>query len=211
MITINCEQGSADWHAARLGVITASRAADACDKLKSGMWSQKALGYAAQVAMERVAQVACDDTFVNFAMRRGTELEPHARLAYEEVTGQLVQEAGIVLTDDSLFGYSTDGFVGHDGMVEIKCPLSPIIVVTMWKDHDIASYRHQIQMGLWLTGRKWCDFIMYDPRLAPVGKELFIEHIERDETFIEKLEGDLMAFAGLVSEYEAALRVPVAA
>lgn len=211
MIAINCEQGSADWHAARLGVITASRAADACDKLKSGMWSQKALGYAAQVAMERVAQVACDDTFVNFAMRRGTELEPHARLAYEEHTGQLVQEAGIVLTDDSLFGYSTDGFVGHDGMVEIKCPLSPIVVVTMWKDHDIASYRHQIQMGLWLTGRKWCDFIMYDPRLASVGKELFIEHIERDETFIEKLEVDLMAFAGLVSEYEAALRVPVAA
>lgn len=211
MIVIDCEQGSQDWHNARLGVITASRAADACDKLKNGAPSHKAIGYAAQVAMERVAGVPCEDVFVNHAMRRGTELEPHARLAYEEQTGQLVQESGLVLTDDRLFGYSTDGFVGQDGMVEIKCPLSPLVVVTMWKDHDIASYKHQIQMGLWLTGRKWCDFIMFDPRLSAVGKELFVEHIERDEKFIEKLEEDLMSFSGLVSEYEAALRVPVAA
>lgn len=211
MILVQCEQGSQEWHEARVGVITASRAADACDKLKSGVPSSKALGYAAQVAMERVAGVACDDTFVNFAMRRGTELEPRARLAYEEETGQLVQEAGIALTDDRLFGYSTDGFVGADGMIEIKCPLSALKVVTMWKDHDLAEYRHQIQMGLWLTGRHWCDFIMYDPRLVTVGKELFVEHIERDEKFIEQMEADLVSFTKLVATYENALRVPVAA
>jgi hypothetical protein len=211
MITINCEQGSADWHAARLGVITASRAADACDTLKNGAFSNKAIGYAAQVAMERVAGVPCDEVFVNFAMRRGSELEPRARLAYEEHTGQLVSESGICLTDDRVFGYSSDGFVGTDGLIEIKAPLSPLKVVTMWKEHDLSEYRHQIQMGLWLTGRKWCDFIMFDPRLVPVGKELYIEHVERDEKFIEQLEADLLKFRGLVDEYEAALRVPVAA
>lgn len=205
MIIVNCEQGSAEWHAARLGVITASRAAEACERLKSGAFTSKAIGYAAQVAMERVTMQQCDDTFVNFAMRRGTELEPDARLAYEEHTGQLVQESGFVVTDDRLFGYSTDGLVGDDGLIEIKCPLSPLKVVTMWKDHDLSDYKHQIQMGLWLTSRKWCDFVMYDPRLSGVGKALFIQHVERDEAFIEKLEEDLMAFAGLVREYESAL------
>lgn len=211
MKLINCTQGTPEWHEARLGVITASKAAEACETLKSGAPSAKALAYAAQVAMERVAGVPCDDTFVNFAMRRGSELEPRARLAYEEHTGQLVSESGIALTDDGVFGYSTDGFVGTDGLIEIKCPISALKVVTMWKDHDVAEYRHQIQMGLWLTCRKWCDFIMFDPRLAPVGKELFIEHIERDEKFIEQLETDLLRFRDLVDEYEAALRVPAAA
>ena len=211
MILINCEQGSEDWLRARLGVITASRAADACDRLKNGAPSFKAQGYAAQVAMERAAGAPCEDVFVNYAMRRGTELEPLARLAYEEQTGNLVQEAGLALTDDRLFGYSTDGFVGTDGGIEIKAPLSPLVVCSMWRTRDLADYKHQIQMGLWLTGRKWCDFVMYDPRLEPVGKSLFIEHVQRDEKFIEQLEEGLLKFSALVAEYEAALRVPAAA
>jgi putative phage-type endonuclease len=211
MKLIVCQQGTPEWHAARLGVITASRAADACGRLKSGGFTSSAVAYAAQVAMERATLVPCDDTFVNYAMRRGSDLEPAARLAYEEHTGQLVQESGFVVTDDDLFGYSTDGIVGDDGLIEIKAPLSPLKVVTMWKDHDISEYRHQIQMGLWLTDRQWCDFVMYDPRLATVGKALFIQHVERDQKFIDKMEEDLLAFAALVREYEGALHETAAA
>lgn len=209
MIVIDCDQGTPEWLAARLGCVTASRCKDACDKLKSGAPSGKAIGYAAQVAMERVAGVQCDDTYVNFAMRRGTELEPLARSAYEAATGNWVQQAGIVKTDDHRHGYSTDGFIGDDGALEIKCPLSPLVVVKMWRDADLSDYVHQIQMGLWITGRHWLDFVMFDPRLAPVGKELFIKRVLRDEDFIGRMEDDLMTFMRMVDENEAALRRPL--
>ena len=205
-IIVDCEQGTPEWHAARVGAITASRCKDACDTLKNGQPSAKALGYAAQVAMERVAGVSCDDTFVNFAMRRGTELEPAARSAYEAHTGNLVQPAGMVFTDDRWFGYSTDGFVEDDGAIEIKCPLSPLVVVSMWREQDLSDYMHQMQMGLWITGRQWVDFVMYDPRLAPVNKHKFIRRVRRDENFIERMEEDLMRFRRIVEGFEAALR-----
>lgn len=207
MIAIDCDQGTPEWLEARIGAVTASRCKDACDTLKNGQLSAKAMGYAAQVAMERVAQVSCDDTFVNFAMRRGTELEPEARKAYEAHSGNLVQPAGIVFTDDRWFGYSTDGFVEDDGAIEIKCPLSPLVVVSMWRDKNLAEYMHQMQMGLWITGRKWIDFVMYDPRLAKVGKSLFVQRVHRNEAFIEQMEESLIRFRRTVDDFESALRL----
>jgi hypothetical protein len=226
MILLTLTQGSPEWLAARAGVITASRAKDACDRLADkpakvdkktgevtpavrGAPSQKQLAYAALVAMERVAGVPCDDTFVNNAMKRGSALEPEARLAYEARTGHLVQESGLVLTDDGRLGYSTDGFIGSDGAIEIKAPFNALTVVSLWRDVDLSDYMHQMQFGLWITGRKWIDFVLYDPRLAPVGKDLLVRRVERDEAFIEQMSADLEAFCLLVNEYEAVLRRPV--
>jgi hypothetical protein len=206
VICISCKQGTPEWAEARLGVITASRCKDACDRLKSGAFSAKALGYAAMIALERIARESCDDTFVNFAMRRGTELEPDARFAYENRTGHVVMESGFVTTDDSAFGYSTDGFVGADGAVEIKCPLSPLTVISMWSERDLSEYMHQIQMGLWITGRKWIDFVMFDPRLRSVQKDLFIERVHRNDRFIEEMEEQLLGFKSLVDLHESRLR-----
>jgi exodeoxyribonuclease (lambda-induced) len=205
MILVEAAQGSAEWLAARVGVITSSRAKDACKTLKNGDPAEVAIAYAAQIALERVSGVRCDETFVNAAMRRGTELEPQARAAYEAETGNLVLESGIVLTDDRAFGYSTDGLIGADGLLEIKCPSSPKVVCSMWRDGDVSEYMHQIQMGLWITGRKWLDFVMYDPRLEVVGKALFVKRIERDEAFIESLEIGLLRCAKLADEFAAAI------
>ena len=206
MIYIDAKQGSEDWHKARVGVITASRCKDACDRLKNGDFSQKALGYAAQIAMERITGTSCDDTFVNYAMRRGAELEAEARMAYEAATGNFAQEVGIYLTDDRLFGYSSDGLIGEDGLLEIKCPLSPLGVLSVWNTSDLSDYVHQMQKGLWITGRKWIDFVMYDPRLAPVGKELYINRRFREEEFIDKMVQDLLTFNDKVKEFEHALK-----
>lgn len=211
MIYVPCEQGSASWLEARTGVITASRFRDALDCLKNGNPNEKSIRYAAQVAVERISGDANDETFVNWQMKRGSELEPVARLAFETATGLLVQEAGIALTDDRCFGYSSDGFIGDDGCIEIKCPAAADKLVALWRDRDLSEYRHQIQGGLWLTGRKWCKFIMYAPQLAKVGKELMVEHVERDEAFIEKMELDLLKFAERVAENERVLRLPIAA
>lgn len=170
-----------------------------------------AIKYAWTLAMERIAGKPLDDTFVTWQMRRGTELEPFARLAYEIRAREMVTESGIVMTDDRVFGYSTDGFVGDDGMVEIKCPAACDKLGLIWTDptHAADEYRDQINGGLWITGRKWCDLIVYCPWLEPVGKELFIQRVERDDDAIEALESDLLEFAALVARYEAALREPV--
>ncbi|MCZ3114852.1 YqaJ viral recombinase family protein, partial [Acinetobacter baumannii] len=91
-------------------------------------------------------------------------------MAYEAATGLLAMESGVVLTDDRLFGYSTDGNVGADGLIEIKCLASAEAIVDMWRTRDMSEYMHQMQGGMWITGRKWCDFVMYCPQLAPIGK-----------------------------------------
>lgn len=140
-------------------------------------------------------------------MKRGQEKEPHGRLEYEIQTGNLVQESGVVLTDDRLFGYSMDGFVGDDGLIEIKSLVSAIAVLEMWRDKDLTEYMHQIQGGLWITGRKFCDFVMYAPQLTSIGKQLFIKRVLRDESFIEKMEVDLLRFSKTVLENEAILRM----
>lgn len=117
MIFISCDQGTEEWFAARAGRITASRFKDACDFLKNGNPTQKHIDYAYKVAVERIYGETTEDTYETWEMRRGTDLEPLARIAYESKTGNLAQESGIVLTDDERFGYSTDGSVDDDGQV----------------------------------------------------------------------------------------------
>ena len=205
-IWIECAQGTDDWKAARCGVITASKFKGACDKLKSGKPSAKAITYASQVAMERVTGKPCDEQFVTWQMKQGTERESMARLEYESLTGNLATESGIVMTDDRLFGYSSDGYVAEDGIIEIKSLASAEKIIAMWRDRNFEDYIHQIQGGLWISGRRWADFIMYVPELEPVGKQLFYQRVERDEAFIEQLEVDLMQFAALVADNEKVLR-----
>ena len=206
MIVINCKQGSEEWLWTRAGVITASRAKDAIDVTAKGGPKAKSISYAAEVAMGRVTGEPADEGFVSWQMKRGTELEPHARIAYEAKTGNLASESGIVLTDDRVFGYSTDGFVEDDGLIEIKCQSSPEKIIELWRTRDVSEYMHQMQMGMWITNRKWCDLVMYAPQLVSVGKELFIECAERDEEFIDAMVERLLAFAKRVDDNEAVLR-----
>jgi len=207
MIEIICEQGSEEWHAARCGVITASKYRDAIETTAKGLPTSKSTLYAAQVALERISRTPCDEMFNSWQMKRGQEMEQFARIEYEAATGNMATESGVVLTDDRLFGYSTDGFVDDDGMIEIKSLASAIGVLEMWRDGDMSDYMHQMQGGMWITGRKWCDFVMYAPQLESIGKQLYRRRVLRDENFIEKMESDLMKFADRVFTNEAILRM----
>lgn len=206
MIFLNDEQGTDAWKMNRVGVITASKFKDALEITAKGLPTAKSTLYAAQVAIERVSGEPCDDTFNSWQMKRGTELEPLARIAYEAKTGNLASESGIVLTDDRKFGFSTDGSIEDDGLLEIKCLSSAVSILEMWKTNDMSEYMHQMQGGMWLTGRKWCDFVMFCPQLEKVKKSLFLRRVERDEKFISELESGLLAFEKRVSDNEAILR-----
>lgn len=218
MIELDCVQGSEEWLNARAGACTASRFSVARERMKVNRGDRKAgqpteacEKYAMLLAIERIYGQHLDDTFKTWQMERGQHLEPVARGLYESRTGYMVETAGILLTDDRMFGYSTDGKVyGEPGRLEIKVPAASDKVAGVWVNPApiIAEYQDQCDGGLWLTGDQWIDLVIYTPWLESVGRALFIHRIHRDEARIEALERDLMEFYRLTRDYEAKLRAP---
>ena len=199
------EQGSPEWKQARAGKVTASRAKDARDRLKSGAASGKQIAYACQVALERVSHQPADATFENWQMREGHVQEPIARAAYERRTGNLVDEVGAFATDDDLFLYSPDGLIDGDGLLEVKTLFSPERIMTIVGNGDVSDFIDQCMFGLWLTGRQWIDLVVWVPAL----EHLSVKRIARDDDYIEAMEADLIAFAKLVTQYETTLRTAI--
>ena len=201
---LQLDQGSEEWLTARRGKITGSRFKDARDKLKGGQPSKACLGYAMDVARERIGGIA-PSKFQNQAMRIGTEQEPFARAMYEARTGHMVDEAGLYLSDDAVFGLSPDGLVNDDGVIEIKTMVGSDTLFTAVADGDVSAYMDQCLGYLWLLGRQWVDLVIWTPDL----NHMAIHRITRDENAIEALEADLMAFARLVTQYENTLRAAI--
>jgi hypothetical protein len=210
MIILECEQGSPEWFQARAGCITASNFAECRKKLKSGVnegdHTGKAKEYAFRLAIERISgELLSEDKFDTFEMRRGRELEPDARLAHEMKRGIMVDQTGIALTDDRIFGASVDGLIDDDGCSEYKCFIGPSSLMPILLDNDLSSTTDQVQGQMWITGRKWSDFVLYCPALKSIGRDLTIITIERDDDYIEELEADMLEFNTLVGEYQAKL------
>ena len=201
---LQLDQGSEEWLTARRGKITGSRFKDARDKLKGGQPSKACLGYAMDVARERIGGSA-PSKFQNAAMRTGTEQEPFARAMYEARTGHMVDEAGFYLSDDGVFGLSPDGLIDEDGVVEIKTMVSSDSLFTAVADGDVSAYMDQCHGYLWLLGRQWVDLVLWVPDLSHMA----IHRITRDEDAIEALEADLLTFAKLVTQYETTLRTAI--
>ena len=185
-------QGSPEWFAARCGCVTASRVADVVAKTKSGYSTSRA-NYAAQLIAERLTgEVA--ESFTNAAMQWGTATEPEARLNYEFMVNASVIEVGFVehpsIADA---GASPDGMVGDDGLVEIKCPNTATHIDTLLGGSVPAKYETQMQWQMACTGRQWCDFVSFDPRL-PEAMRLFIQRVNRDDARIKELESEVVGF-----------------
>jgi predicted phage-related endonuclease len=89
--------------------------------------------------------------------------------------------------------------VGEIGMVEIKCPNTATHIDTLINQKVPAKYITQMMWQMACTGRLWCDFVSYDPRL-PESMQMFVKRVDRDELLIKELEGEVIAF--LVNEVE---------
>ena len=178
----NIDQGSDEWIQLRLGVATASN----FDKIitAGGKQSTTLEKYALQLATDKMLTTP-EPSYKNEAMIRGTELEPLARETYQEETFNIVEQITMFLSDCGNFGYSPDGLVGDDGLIEIKCPKATTHFQYIIDNKAPADYWQQLQGGLWLSGRKWIDFVSYHPDFKT--KQLFIIRVERDETYIAKL------------------------
>lgn len=194
-------QDSAQWAEARIGCVTASRVADVIAKSQSGAASASRTNYAAQLVAERLTGQPTE-TYVSAAMQWGLDNEPLARAAYEALTGAPVGPAAFVLHPSIQWaGATPDGFVGDDGLVEFKCPNTATHIETLTTQKIPAKYVTQMQWQMACTGRAWCDFASFDPRMPP-ARQLFIKRLARDDAFIAGLES---AVAEFLKEIDATL------
>lgn len=178
--------------AARLGKVTASRMADLCAKTKSGYGASRR-NYLAQLVAERLTGVA-QESYSNAAMQWGVETEPHAADAYSFRTGLDVEVCGFYDHPTiPMSGASPDRLVGNDGLVEIKCPNTATHIDTLLDGTPDSRYVLQMDWQLACTGRQWCDFASFDPRL-PERLRLFIHRHHRDPKRIEELEREVRLF-----------------
>jgi putative phage-type endonuclease len=198
------DQQSAEWFAARVGKVTASRVADVIARTKSG-WGAGRANYAAQLVAERLTGEPAE-TFSNAAMQWGTCTEPEARRAYCFRQDVDVLEVGFVDHPSiAMTGASPDGLIGEDGLVEIKCPQTATHIATLLGRSVPSKYITQIQWQLACTGRQWCDFASYDPRL-PESMRLFVARVPRDDAMIGGLEAEVIDFLTEVETTVASLR-----
>jgi len=192
------EQRTEEWFKARLGKVTASKVADVMAKTKTGVSASRA-NYLSDLVVERLTGQQAE-FYQNDAMLHGVETEPQARMAYEAHKNVLVDEEGFIdHTSISNFGCSPDGLIGSDGLIEIKCPNSKTHIDTLLSGKAPSKYIPQMQTQMAVTGRQYCDFVSFDPRL-PEDLQLFIVRVERDDEYIAKLEEEVSTFLKEVDE-----------
>lgn len=189
------KQGSPEWLALRAGRVTASKIANVLMAKTTAGYKN----YMADLIVERLTG-AKTESFTNAAMQWGVDQEPLARAEYEIKTGNFVDQVTFVEHPSiEMFGCSPDGLIGEDGLVEIKCPNTATHIDYVMADKVPSNYVPQMQCQLAVTGRKWCDFVSFDPRL-PDGLSMFIVRVERDDEYIEKMEKEVRKFLDEVNQ-----------
>ena len=197
------EQRTPEWFQKRLGKVTASRIADLMAKTKTGPGASRA-NYLAQLVTERLTGTPTEG-FQSPAMTWGIEQEAAARAAYSARTGVLVDEVDFVDHPTMQAGASPDGLVGEDGLIEIKCPNTSTMLEYL-EDRTIPQkYRLQMQWQLAVTGRDWCDFVAFDPRL-PEHLQLLVIREPRNTDFVVEITHEVNRFLAEVERKVAFLK-----
>jgi putative phage-type endonuclease len=189
MKTLDIEQGTPEWLAARAGMVTASRIVDVMAKPETAARTN----YMAQIVAEILTNKPQGGTFTNAAMDFGTEQEPFARSAYEVTRGVLVDQVGFVYHPTiQRAGASPDGLVG-EGLVEIKCPQMATHLQYQIEKQIPPKYQKQMLWQLACTEKNWCDFISFRPEL-PEKLQLLVIRFNRDDKEIKKIEAEVIKF-----------------
>lgn len=201
------EQQSQAWRDSRAGKVTASKISAVFAKAKKGATeSATRSNYRAKLICEILSGKALDDEYESWQMKRGTRLEPDARVEYELRTSARVDTAGFIDHPTiPRFGASADGVVGKEGLVQFKCPLTATHLD--WLMRKVVPAEHKQQMFAELAcypDRKWNEFVSYDPNL-PQHLQLFVVRLMRDEVEIESIETEVMKFNAEVDEIIAKL------
>lgn len=191
-------QRTPEWFELRLGKVTASRIGDLMAKTRSGYAASRA-NYMAELAIQRLTG-AVGQGFTSPAMLWGTEQESNARNAYSFFTDNAVNEIAFINHPTiEQAGASPDGLVGDDGLVEIKCPNSATHLDTLLTGKINNKYLLQMQWQMACSGRKWCDFVSFDPRF-PEDLKIFIKRVNRDDERIAEITAEVKKFLAELDE-----------
>lgn len=197
------DQRSEEWIQIRLGKVTASRIADVTAKTKTG-WGASRANYMAELLSERLTGTP-RDSFTNAAMQWGTDMEPQARRVYEFMEGVEVQEVGFAVHPTiEMSGASPDGLVGETGLVEIKCPNTATHIETLLGSGIDGKYIKQMQWQMACTGREFCDFVSFDPRL-PERMQIYVQRVVVDPAMVWEIEQAVREFLSELDAKEAAI------
>lgn len=200
------EQGTPEWFQQRIGLVTASRLNDVMATLKSGGEAATRKNYRAQIIAERLTRTKAD-SFTNAAMQWGTDNEPIARAMYEISTGRDVEQVGFIVHPDiPMTGASPDGLVDVKGLVEIKCPNTATHIDYLLAGVAPSDYHNQMLWQLECTGRDWCDFVSFDPRM-PEDMQLFVVRYKRDDEKLKILRHGVIQFLEEVNEVMGKLQI----
>ena len=191
------DQGSEEWHQLRLGKVTASRVADIMRKGRSGSDSLSRQRYLGELVAERLTGRPTE-TFKSQDMQWGNDTESVALGAYAIYSCARLQPVPFVDHPKiSMSGASPDQLVDDDGLCEIKCPATHTHIATLLGAPIAPDYVTQMQWQMTCTGRVYCDFVSFEPRL-PEDMRLHVQRVTRDDERIAELEKAVVAFLGEV-------------
>jgi predicted phage-related endonuclease len=217
------DQNTVDWLYSRVGKVTSSNFTKVMTSPRSK--ADKEVGNLSGTAQTFLTSILselanCEPyEFDGKAIRHGNTYEPEARREYEFIKDVEVKEQGLQLLSDkwpdvpngNFIGASVDGLVGADGLIEIKCPLNNSRHLRCFLENSVPDeHIAQIQGQLWITGRKWCDFISFNPFMLLDQKHLriFIKRVPRDEKYIGELSGKVFKFTEKLIEKREFLKLP---
>lgn len=199
------EQRSPEWFAARLGRLTGSCAGEMLATIKSGEAAARR-DLRMRLVCERLTGQPQEDGYMNDAMRRGVELEPLARAAYEARTGEFVTETGFLSHDSLMVGCSLDGHLGDfHTLVSLKCPKSSTHLAYIRGGVFPSTYVPQMLHELWITGAQAYDFMSFDDRF-PAELQTFYIRVQRDDSAIAEYEKKALAFLAEIDREVEAIR-----
>ncbi len=178
---LTCAQGSDEWKLARLGLATASAFATVQAKGRGGGDSVTRRKYMLSLIGERLTGESVEG-YSNDHMERGKEMEATARQQYAFARDVEPSLVGFIRDTGKRAGCSPDALVGDDGLLEIKTKLPHLQLEVLLEDRLPPEHVAQVQGALWVTGRKWVDFVSFWPKLP-----IFIKRIPRDEAYIAAL------------------------
>lgn len=196
------EQGTDEWHEARRGIVTASVVGKLLTVGGKVADNQTSRNLAHEIVAERLTG-RIEESVWSRDIERGHLDEPYARRAYEEQRGLTVEQVGFMTRDlgGFLLGYSPDGLVGDDGLIEIKSRKPRLQLQHILFGEIPHDHMAQVQAGLLVSGRKWCDYISYSGGM-PLAVQRVFPDIRWRDSLIEALRSFEDYAASLVTEYQ---------
>jgi putative phage-type endonuclease len=172
------QENREEWLKQRLGLVTGSAISNVLmDSSKAGHRN-----YMAQLVCERLTGEPTE-TYISPAMQHGIDTEDEARAAYMARNAVIVEEVGFIRHPKLEAGCSPDGLVGDDGLIEIKC-VQPATALDLLESKKVPTdHYNQIQWQLAVTGRDWCDYVVYQPKL-PERLRLNVIRVVRNQSDI---------------------------